>query len=111
MINARHGDVGAHSLKPIKAARRAREVLTEELQIDKWTRNADKDEEIEFRHPGEATWAGIPYPHDLKWNRHVSSRLDKPERVWRHGGQYSNPSDDYSVPNQTRQLYTSSIRP
>lgn len=64
-------------MEPINAARRAREVLTEELETYGWARDVGKDEEIEFGGEtlGEATWTGITYTSDLKRHRHTSRGL------------------------------------
>ena len=71
-------------MEPINVAGRAKEVLTEELKTDRWTRDIEKDEEIDFggEEATEATWTGITYTSDLKWNRHTSRRLTQAERAW-----------------------------
>ena len=55
---------------------------------------------------GEATWAGITYTHDLKWNKHTSKKLTQAERAW---GAVQRLGTSRGGLSQT-QLYTSSIR-
>ena len=49
----------------ITAARKARTIVSEELEKCGWTRDPEKDEEINFRVQGEAKWVGIHFTHDL----------------------------------------------
>ena len=50
----------------ITAAKKAREVVPQELEKCTWTRDLDKDEEINFGVQGEAKWIGIHFRHDLQ---------------------------------------------
>ena len=49
----------------ITATKKAREVVSQELEKGGWTRDSEKDEEINFRVQGEAKWVGIHFTHDL----------------------------------------------
>ena len=50
----------------ITVARKARQIVSEELELHGWTRDPDKDEEINFGIQGEAKWVGIHFTHDLQ---------------------------------------------
>ena len=63
----------------ITAARKARTILSEELEANGWSRDPDKDEEIDFGVTGEAKWVGITFTHDLSWKTHCNRRLDLAE--------------------------------
>ena len=54
----------------ITAAKKARGVVSQELEKCGWTRDPDKDEEINFGAQGEAKWVGIHFTHDLQWKTH-----------------------------------------
>ena len=50
----------------INIARKARLIVSEELEKHGWTRDPDKDEEINFGVQGKAKWVGIHFTHDLQ---------------------------------------------
>ena len=60
-----HSHLGRQQ-EAITAARKAREVVPQELEKCAWTRDLDKDEEINFGVQGEAKWIGIHFTHDLQ---------------------------------------------
>ena len=64
-------------LEAITVAKKARTIVSEELEKCGWTRDPDKDEEIAFGVLEEARWVGIHFTQDLKWKKHYSKRLDK----------------------------------
>lgn len=64
------------------AARKARGIVSEELEKNGWTRDPDKDEEVDFGVQGEAKWVGINFTHDLKWEKHCDRRLNLAEAAW-----------------------------
>ena len=63
----------------ITAARKARYIVSEELENLGWSRDPDKDEEINFGIQGEAKWVGIHFTHDLQWKTHCSKRTNSVE--------------------------------
>ena len=63
----------------ITAARKARIMVSEELEKNGWKRDHEKDEEIDFGIQGEAKWVGISFTHDLKWGKHCDRRLNLAE--------------------------------
>ena len=93
----------------ITAARKAREVVSQELEKCGWTRDPDKDEEINFGVQGKAKWIGIHFTHDLKWKTHCSKRLDQAEAAWACISRLGTSRGGLS-PTAWRQVYTSSIR-
>ena len=95
--------------KAITAARRARGIVAQELEKCGWTRDTDKDEEINFGIQGKAKWVGIHFTHDLKWSSHCSRRLDQAEAAWACISRLGTSRGGLS-PNAWRQVYTSSIR-
>ena len=93
----------------ITAARKAREIVSQELETCGWTRDPDKDEEINFGVQGKAKWVGIHFTHDLKWKTHCSKRLDQAEAAWACISRLGTSRGGLS-PTAWRQVYTSSIR-
>ena len=90
-------------IEAITAARKARQVVSQELESNGWTRDPDNDEEINFGLQGEAKWVGVTFTPDLSWKRHCKRRLDLAEAASacisrletsravlarRHGGKY-----------------------
>ena len=63
----------------ITVAKKARTVVSQELEKHGWTRDPDKDEEINFGVQGEAKWVGIHFMHNFNWKTHWSKRLDQAE--------------------------------
>ena len=61
----------------ITIARKARNIVSEELEKYGWSRDSDKDEEINFGIQREAKWVGIHFTHDLRWKTHCSKRLNQ----------------------------------
>ena len=57
----------------ITIARKARGIVSEELEKHGWTRDPSKDEEINFGIQGEAKWVGIHFTHELQWKTHCSN--------------------------------------
>ena len=60
------------SIEVITAAKKARSIVTEELESNGWTRDPDKDEKIDFRVQGKAKWVGITINHELNWKVHCN---------------------------------------
>ena len=54
----------------ITVTRKARDIVTEELEANGWSRDPDKNKEINFRVAGEAKWIGVTFTHDLNWKNH-----------------------------------------
>ena len=78
------GQPGRRGRKPdaITVARKARNIVTKELEANGWSRDPDKDEEINFGVQGEAKWVGIHFTNDLTWGTHCSKRLNQAEAAW-----------------------------
>ena len=93
----------------ITAAKKARTVVSQELEKHGWTRDPDKDEEINFGVQGKAKWVGIHFTHDLNWKTHCSKRLDQAEAAWACISTLGTTRGGLS-PTAWRQVYTSSIR-
>ena len=66
----------------ITAARKARPIVTEELERNGWSKDPDKVEELNFGAQGEAKWVGITFIHDLSWKKHNNWRLNLAEATW-----------------------------
>ena len=66
----------------ITAARKARSIMSEELEAHGWSRDPDKDEEINFGLGGTAKWVEITFSHNLNWKTHCNWRLDLAEAAW-----------------------------
>ena len=96
-------------LEAITAARKARNIVSEELKNHGWTRDPDKDKEINFGIQGEAKWVGIHFTHNLQWKTHCSKRLDQAEAAWACIARLGNSRGGLS-PTAWRQVYTGSIR-
>ena len=93
----------------ITAARKARNIVSEELGKHGWSRDPEKDEEINFGIQGEAKWIGIHFTHDLWWKTHCSKRLNQAEAVWACIARLGT-SRGRLTPTAWKQVYTSSIR-
>ena len=93
----------------ITATRKARTILSEELGANGWSRDLDKDEEIDFRVTGEAKWVGITFNYNLSWKTHCDRRLNLAEAAWACISRLGNSRGSLS-PEAWRQVYTSSIR-
>ena len=63
----------------ITVARKARLIVSEELERHGWARDPDKNEEINFGVQGEAKWVGIHFTHDLQWKVYCIKRLNQGE--------------------------------
>ena len=108
---AREKDTGLRGRRPdaITAARKARAIVSEELGNQGWTRDPEKDEEINFGTQGEAKWVGITFTHDLSWKKHCKRRMDLAEAAWTCISRLGTSRGGLS-PTGWRQLYTASIR-
>ena len=93
----------------ITVAKKARAITSEELEKCGWTRDPDKDEEINFGIQGEAKWVGVHFTQDLKWKKHCSKRLAQAEAAWACISRLGTSRGGLS-PGTWRQVYTSSIR-
>ena len=93
----------------ITAAKKARTIVSEELKKCGWTRDLDKDEEINFGVQGEAKWVGIHFTHDLQWKTHCDKRLNQAEAAWTCISRLGS-SRCGLTPTAWRQVYTGSIR-
>ena len=93
----------------ITVARKARDIVSEELKLHGWSRDPDKDEEINFGTRGEAKWVGIHFIHDLQWKKHYLKRLNQAEAAWACISRLGTSRGGLS-PTRWRQLYTASIR-
>ena len=93
----------------ITAARKARSIVSEELKAHGWSRDPDKDEEINFGSKGTAKWVGITFSHNFNWKTHCNRRLDQAEAAWACVSRLGTSRGGLS-PTTWRQLYTSSIR-
>ena len=92
----------------ITVARKARGIVSEELEKHGWTRDPDKDEEINFGIQEEAKWVGIHFTHDLLWKTYCSKRLNQAEAAWACISRLGTPKGGLS-PMAWRQVYTGSI--
>ena len=95
--------------KAITIARKARDIVSEELEKHRWSRDRDKDEEINFGVQGEAKWIGIHFTHDLRWKTHYSKRLNQAEAAWACISRLGSSRGGLALA-AWRQVYTSSIR-
>ena len=79
----RENDQRHRGRKPdtITTARKARAIVSEELEANGWTRDSDKDKEINFGVTREAKWIGITFTHDLNWKIHNKWRLNLAEEA------------------------------
>ena len=93
----------------ITAARKARVIVSDELENLGWTRDPDKDEEVNFGVEGEAKWVGISFTHDFNWKPHCKRRLDLAEAAWACIERLGTSRGGLS-PSAWRQVYTASIR-
>lgn len=93
----------------ITVARKARSIVSEELEAHGWSRDPDKDEEINFGSEGEAKWVGITFSHNLNWKSHCNRKLDLAEAAWACISRLGTSRGGLN-PTAWRQLYTSSIR-
>ena len=93
----------------ITAARKACTILSEELGANGWSRDPDKDEEIDFGVTGEAKWVGITFNYNLSWKTHCNRRLNLVEAAWACISRLGNSRGALS-PEAWRQVYTSSIQ-
>ena len=91
--------------------RKARSIVSEEIELLGWSRDTDKDEEVDFGLKGEAKWVGITFTHDLSWKTHCKRRLDLAEAAWTCLERLGTSRNGLS-PVAWRQVYTatSSIR-
>ena len=92
----------------IIVARKARNIVTEELEKHGWSRDIEKDEKINFGIQGEAKWIGIHFTYDLRWKTHCSNRLNQAEAAWACISRLGT-SRGGLAPEAWRQVYTSSI--
>ena len=93
----------------ITAARKARSIVSEELECNGWFRDREKDEEINFGVNGEAKWVGINFTHDLNWKTHNNRRLNLAEAAWACILRLGTSRGGLS-PTAWRHVYTGSIR-
>ena len=93
----------------ITVARKARSIVAEDLEHHGWTRDPDKDKEINFGVQGEAKWVGIHFTHNLSWKNHCTKRLNQAEAAWACISRLGT-SRGRLAPGAWRQVYTSSIR-
>ena len=93
----------------ITVARKARTIVSEELERHGWTRDLEKDEEINFGIQGEAKWVGIHFTHNLQWKTHCAKRLNQAKAAWACISRLGN-SRGGLAPTAWRQVYTGSIR-
>ena len=93
----------------ITVARKPRNIVTKELENNGWSRDPDKDEEVNFGVAGEAKWIGITFTHDLNWKTHNNRRLNLAEAAWACISRLGTSRGGLS-PTAWRQVYTSSIR-
>ena len=90
-------------------ANKAGLIVSEELERHGWTRDPEKDEEINFGVQGEAKWVGIHFTHDLQWKKHCTKMLNQAEAAWARISRLGTSRGGLS-PTAWRQVYTGSIR-
>lgn len=108
---ARENELRHRGRKPeaITATRKARSIVSEELELNGWSRDPEKVEEINFVVTGEAKWVGITFTHDLNWRTHNNRRLNRAEAAWACIVRLGTSRGGLS-PTIWRQVYTGSIR-
>ena len=83
--------------------------MTKELEANRWSRDPDKDEEVNFGVAGQAKWIGINFSYNFDWKTHNNWRLNLAEAAWACILRLGTSCGGLS-PTAWRQVYTGSIR-